>query len=88
MRRRHCLRPDRLRLRSGGHIAALVIPLGDPRDRRGGPRRLDRDVAQEGARRHGQGDRACLKGSPYDKGAYEEMFKVLYDLFGSPTAKG
>ncbi len=23
----------------------------------------------------------CVKGSPYDKAAYEELFKMLYDLF-------
>ena len=31
---------------------------------------------------------ACLKGSPYDRAAYEDMFKTLYDLFRLARREG
>ncbi|MGA2620319.1 MAG: flagellar motor stator protein MotA [Thermoguttaceae bacterium] len=30
----------------------------------------------------------CLKGTPYDKGTYEELFKLLYDLFRLARREG
>ena len=73
---------------AGGHIGALDSPFGIRHHRRRGggalilmtPTKVLKDLVT--------GILKCLKGSPYNKQAYNDMFKLLYDLLRTARRDG
>ena len=64
-----------------GQLFWLFHPneVADHRRRRAGL--VDHHVPAQGASGHGRGLLNSLKGTPYGRAAYEELLKVLYELF-------